>query len=248
MVEDARSAERAAGSVVEAAWVIRPLGDRCLIVQFGERVDREINQAARSLAEHLLANPVPGVIDVVPAFTTVALYYRPEAFAGEMQPCERLTRRVESILAAGVPSTVGAGRVVEIPVCYGGEWGPDLDQVATACKLSAEQAIELHRASPHIVYMLGFAPGFPYLGGLDPRLAMPRRATPRTKVPAGTVAIAREQTAIYSVETPGGWNLIGRTPLALFDVEAELPLSAAARRRSALRLDLATAVSSDERS
>ena len=113
--------------------------------------------------------------------------------------------------------------VVDVPVCYGGEFGPDLDEVAVLRELTPQQVIELHAASPHQVYMLGFAPGFPYLGGLDPRLEMPRRATPRTKVAAGSVAIAREQSAIYSIETPGGWNLLGRTPLRLFTPEADPP-------------------------
>ena len=110
-----------------------------------------------------------------------------------------------------------------MPVCYGGEFGPDLAEVAAACGLAPEAVTELHRASPHVVYMLGFAPGFPYIGGLDQRLAMPRRSTPRERVPAGTVAIARDQTAIYSLETPGGWNMIGRTPLKLFNPLADPP-------------------------
>jgi inhibitor of KinA len=210
-------------SSTEAAWQIRPMGDRSLIVEFGQRVDPEINQTVRSVAEYLVTHPIPGVVDIVPAFTTVAIHYLPEAFANTLPPCERLSRHVESILSQGIARTPGARRVVEVPACYGGEFGSDLQEVAAACKLTPAEVIGLHSASRHIVYMLGFAPGFPYLGGLDERLAMPRRATPRTRIPAGTVAIAREQTAIYSVEMPGGWNLIGRTPLALFDVNADPP-------------------------
>jgi inhibitor of KinA len=211
------------GSNPDAAWQIRPLGDRCLIVEFGQRVAPEINAAARAFAEHLLAHSIPGVVDVVPAFTTVAIHYRPEAFAGAASPYRHLSDRVESMLAAGVGGTPAAGRLVEVPVCYGGDFGADLPEVAAACGMTTEEAIALHGLSPHVVYMLGFSPGFPYLGGLDPRLALPRRTTPRTRVPVGSVAIAREQTAIYSVEMPGGWNLIGRTPLRLFDVEADPP-------------------------
>ena len=206
-----------------ATWRIEPLGDRGLIVEFGQRVDPDIGRAARSFAGYLLAHPLEGVVDIVPAFTTVAIHYRPEVYAGQGPPYLQLCRQVEAILARGVAVEPVAARVVEVPVCYGGEFGPDLEEVARACQLTPEEAIQSHAASPHVVYMLGFAPGFPYLGGLDPRLAVPRRATPRTTIPVGSVAIARDQSAIYSFETPGGWNLIGRTPLRLFSPTAEPP-------------------------
>lgn len=213
-------------SAIPAGWRIEPMGDGCLIVEFGQRVDEEINRTARSVADHLIAHPIEGVVDVVPAFTSVAVHYRAEALTDSSArdpPHQRLRRRIEAILAQGVARPSDVPRLVEVPVCYGDGFGPDLAEVAVACGLAPERVIELHGASPHVVYMLGFAPGFPYLGGLDPRLAMPRRATPRTKIPAGTVAIAREQTAIYSLETPGGWNLIGRTPLKLFTPQASPP-------------------------
>ena len=214
-------------STAGAGWRIEQAGDRCLMVELGRHVDPQVNQAVHALAQHLLEHPIRGVTDVVPAFTTVALHYRPEAIdagvAGEPAPYRRLGREIEAILARGVLATQHAVRTVEIPVCYGGDFGPDLDEVAAACGLTSQQVIELHGASPHMVYMLGFAPGFPYMGGLDARLAMPRRSTPRVKIPAGTVAIAREQSAIYTLETPGGWNLIGRTPLELFTPHAESP-------------------------
>ncbi len=204
----------------------QPMGDRCVIIEFESRVDPEINARVRSVAEYLLTHPIEGVVDVVPAFTTVAVHYRPEALANSLPqetPYRRLCRSIESALADGVARTHASAHVVEVPVCYGGEFGPDLDEVAVQSKLTPQQVIELHAASKHQVYMLGFAPGFPYLGGLDPRLEMPRRATPRTKVPAGSVAIAREQSAIYSIETPGGWNILGRTPLRLFTPETDPP-------------------------
>lgn len=206
-----------------ATWRIEPLGDRCLIVELGQRVDPEIGRVARSVAGYLLAHPLEGVVDIVPAFTTVAIHYRPEALAGQGPPYPQLCRQVEAILASGAPGEREAARVVEVPVRYGGEFGPDLEEVAAACELTPERLIQLHAASPHVVYMLGFAPGFPYLGGLDPRLAVPRRATPRTTIPVGSVAIARDQSTIYSLETPGGWNLIGRTALRLFSPTAEPP-------------------------
>jgi inhibitor of KinA len=223
-------------SDTEKGWRIDPVGDRCLMIEFGRRVDPAINRTVHAMADYLLEHPIAGVTDVVPAFTTVAVHYRPEAIeagrttapreeqapAGE-SPYRRLERAIETILAKGVASEPHPARTIEIPVCYGGEFGPDLEEVAETCGLTAQQVIELHGASDHMVYMLGFAPGFPYMGGLDERLAMPRRSTPRVRIPAGTVAIAREQSAVYTLETPGGWNLIGRTPLALFTPHASSP-------------------------
>jgi inhibitor of KinA len=211
---------------VESDPTFQPMGDRCLIVEFESRVDPAINARVRSVAQHLISHPIEGVVDIVPAFTTVAVHYRPEAVPDGLpseSPYRRLCRAIERGLARGVTPTDASARTVEVPVCYGGAFGPDLDEVADQCKLTPQRVIELHAGSPHQVYMLGFAPGFPYLGGLDPRLEMPRRATPRTKVPAGSVAIAREQSAIYSIETPGGWNILGRTPLKLFTPETDPP-------------------------
>jgi len=202
------------------------MGDRAMMIELGDRVDPRINQTVRAVADALLASPLEGVVDVVPAFTTVTIHYRPERIAtrgADDLPHRRVARWIETVLDRGIATDIAAERTVDVPVCYGGEFGPDLDDVAARCELTPSQVIEIHAASPHLVYMLGFAPGFPYLGGLDERLAMPRRATPRTRVPAGTVAIAREQTAIYSIETPGGWNLLGRTPVTLFAPLADPP-------------------------
>jgi inhibitor of KinA len=206
-----------------AEWRIVALGDRCLIVEFEARVDAAINRRARALAHRLLEQPPPGVVDVVPAFCSVAVYYRPERFGPGPAPFQQLRRQVEALLDAGVGTTEVPERVVRVPVCYGGEYGPDLEEVAQACGMTPAQVILAHIASEHLVFMIGFSPGFPYIGGLDPRLAVPRRATPRTRIPAGTVAIARDQSAIYSYETPGGWNLIGRTPMRLFDPLGDPP-------------------------
>jgi inhibitor of KinA len=210
-------------AAARAAWRIVPLGDRCLVVEFEQKVDAEINRQARALANLLLAGPPQGVVDVVPAFCTVAVFYRPEQFAAEPSPFQQLRLAIEAMLEAGLESAPGQERVVRVPVCYGGEHGPDLEEVAAACGMTPDEVVRIHIASEHVVFMLGFSPGFPYIGGLDPRLSLPRRATPRTSIPAGTVAIAREQSVIYSFETPGGWNLIGRTPMKLFDPLAEPP-------------------------
>jgi len=203
-------------------WRIAPLGDRALIVEFGQVVDAGINARVQAAAQAVVRANWPGVTDVVPAFTTLALHYRPAPLGGTAA-FDVLRRRVEALLAAGLAAQPGAARQLVVPVCYGGPWGPDLEVVARACAIDPDEVITRHGDSPHVVFMLGFAPGLPYLGGLDPRLAVPRRATPRTAVPAGSVAIAREQSIIYPLQTPGGWNVIGRTPLRLFDPLAQAP-------------------------
>ncbi len=205
-------------SVPVTAPVIVPVGDRCLLVRLGDQVDGATSARVHALVRRLRDDPIPGVRDTVPAFTTVALHYQPEALGPA--PFDALAAAVRQRLRAPLDASGPPARVVDVPVCYDGELAPDLADVAARLGLSTEAVIALHLASPHRVHMLGFAPGFPFIGGLDPRLALPRRSTPRTQVPAGSVAIARDQTCVYPLETPGGWNLIGRTPLALFDPQA----------------------------
>jgi inhibitor of KinA len=205
-------------------WRIAPVGDRCLIVTLGDQVEAQVNRAVLSLAAHLQAEPLEGVIDVVPAFTTVALHYLPQAYAGKPPtPYGYLAARVEERLRRGIPDIDAESRVVEIPACYGGPFGPDLEEVAERCGLTTGEVIDLHAASPLVIYTFFFAPGTPFAGGLDPRLALPRRATPRTEVPAGSVAIANGLSMIYPLAMPGGWNLIARTPWNLFDLRRDPP-------------------------
>jgi len=200
---------------------IEAVGDRCLLVGVGNTVDPQTSQRVFALVRRLKEQPIAGVCDIVPAFTTVALHYRPELL-GEA-PFEALRAAVLERMVAPLETQETAARSIDIPVCYGGEFGPDLDDVANRCGLSSEQVIALHMASAHRIYMLGFAPGFPFIGGLDPALSMPRRSSPRTHIPPGSVGIARDQSCIYPLETPGGWNLIGRTPLRFFDPAATPP-------------------------
>lgn len=206
---------------------IDALGDSALRVGFGIEVDAATTALVQGFAQHMAGAPLPGVRDVVPAYTTVTLHYRPEQVAGrdnDLRPAfERLREQVAACLATLQPAAPGTAREVVVPVWYGGEAGPDLDNVARHCGLSPEDVVARHVASAHRVCMLGFAPGFPFITGLDPALRTSRRATPRTHVPPGSVAIAREQTCIYPLDTPGGWNLIGRTPLVLFDPAGDPP-------------------------
>ncbi|MGI4887325.1 MAG: 5-oxoprolinase subunit PxpB [Janthinobacterium lividum] len=197
-----------------------PLGDAAVVVQFGEGISPATHAAIQAFGAHLAQHPFAGLRECVPAFTTLTVYYDPWRVSenGRYQPYEKVAATLRAMLpAAAAPAAAAAAEPVEIPVCYGGEFGPDLDFVARYCGLSAAEVIARHTAPDYLVYMIGFAPGFPYLGGLDAGLATPRLAQPRPRVPAGTVGIAGPQTGIYSLPTPGGWQLIGRTPQRLFD-------------------------------
>jgi inhibitor of KinA len=215
---------RTPADVGPALPTVEPVGDRALILRFGDAVQPAIASRVQQFATGLLARAPAGVRDIVPAFTTVTVHYEPTLVAGAGGSAYARLRL--QLLARVTPATAAIdapGRIFEIPVCYGGASGPDLDDVARQCGMDAHEVVTRHMESAHRVYMLGFAPGFPFIGGLDPRLFTPRRATPRTQVPAGSVAIAREQTCIYTLQSPGGWNLIGRTPTRLFDANAETP-------------------------
>ncbi|HTJ99346.1 MAG TPA: 5-oxoprolinase subunit PxpB [Bordetella sp.] len=201
---------------VAPAWRIHPEGDRCLLVVFGDTIDAEVGRSCLSVARLLRDAALPGVTDIVPSFVTVAVHYAPLPDGGG-PGFAALARRIEALLAPGIPSIDSAARDVDIPVCYGGEHGPDLEDVARASGTTPEEVIALHTRPGSMVFMLGFAPGHPYIGVHDVRLNLPRRATPRTAVPMGSVAVANRQTVIYPSRLPGGWNIIGATPLKLFD-------------------------------
>jgi inhibitor of KinA len=204
---------------------IAPLGDAAVVVTLADTVDAATVAAAQALVDALEAKPLPGVIECVPANASVAVYYDPVRVPGNggPPPYERVCQWIEDRAGAAEPGGHAAGRSLTIPVCYGGEWGPDLEAIGAAHGLSVEEVVSLHRGAEYFVSAVGFAPGFPYLGGLPERLHTPRRKSPRTRVPAGTVAIGGRQTGIYPFETPGGWNLIGRTPWRLFDPYARPP-------------------------
>jgi len=203
-----------------------PLGDAAVVVQFGESISLAVHLVIQALNAHLTQYPFAGLRECVPAFTTLTVYYDPWLLSGQgqHQPYERACDILrQRLLAAPTALAATTPQTVEVPVCYGGDLGPDLEAVAHHAGLTVAEVIARHAAPTYLVHMLGFAPGFPYLGGLDARLATPRRATPRPLVPAGAVGIAGAQTGIYSLPTPGGWQLIGRTPLRLFDPAAADP-------------------------
>ena len=197
---------------------IEPLGDACLVVRFGTGVDAVTSRAVAAATAALTAAALPGVVDIAATFNTVAVVFDPH----RADP-----RALSGAILAGLQNPKSSaptpGTIVEIPVAYGGDDGPDLAAVAAHTGLDSEAVVRLHTTTDHVVGMIGFAPGFPYLLGLPAGLSIPRRATPRTSVPAGSVAIAEHQTGIYPRSSPGGWHVIGRTPRAMFDPRRDPP-------------------------
>ncbi|ADU51446.1 Allophanate hydrolase subunit 1 [Thermaerobacter marianensis DSM 12885] len=193
-------------------------GDCGLYVVFPQVVDPAVNRRVRRLARAVVEAGWPGVVDVIPSYA--ALYVR---FDPVTVTFHQLVDRCRERLAVLDQLEPEVARVCLLPTAYGGEWGPDLEDVARFHGLDPGEVVRLHAGRDYFVYFLGFSPGFPFLGGLDPRLATPRRSVPRTRVPAGSVGIAGEQTGVYPVESPGGWNLIGRTPVRLFDPASDPP-------------------------
>lgn len=195
-----------------------PAGDAALVVEFGNEIDEGLNHQVRSLAYALEENPVPGLEEAVPTYRSLLIHYDPWRLS-----YDQLIDFVRSMLGREQECPLPEPRLAEIPTLYGGEFGPDLPFVAEHNGLSVEEVIRIHSGATYLVYMLGFSPGYAYLGGLPEAIATPRLSTPRTLVPAGTVALAGQQTGIYPIVTPGGWRLIGRTPLTLFDPEQDPP-------------------------
>ncbi len=193
---------------------LSPLGDSAVVVALGPGLDEMALRRVRALAEALNRDRPTGVVDVVPAFASVTVFYEVVRCGGYAHLCAELEARVAQTELSLVSQQ---SRSLEIPVWYGGECGPDLGEVAAGAGVSPAKAVELHAGADYLVHAIGFAPGFAYLGGLPECLHTPRRATPRVGVAAGTVGIGGAQTGVYPLATPGGWNLIGRTPLRLFD-------------------------------
>ncbi|OMF24424.1 kinase inhibitor [Paenibacillus sp. FSL H8-0548] len=217
---------------LQAPIEMLPLGDSAIIIRLGSSIDEETNRIVMNLSRRFEEKPFAGLIECVPSFVSVAIHYDPllvkrSRAAAELQHAtifETVCARVQTYLSLGQLNASGqAARTIEIPVCYGGEHGPDLGLVAEHNGLTEEEVIAIHAGGIYLVHMLGFAPGFPYLGGMSERIAAPRHQTPRTIIPQGSVGIAGKQTGVYSIATPGGWQLIGRTPLALFRPQDEIP-------------------------
>ena len=200
-----------------------PAGDAALVVELGDAISPEINRRVRSLSLALERGGVAGVFDFLPTYRSVLVFYDPlELSAAELQDA------VMGLLESPDEGGEFARQVVHIPVLYGGDMGPDIGFVARHAGMSEREVVRMHSGGRYLVYMMGFSPGFAYLGGLDDRLATPRLQSPRGEIPAGAVGIAEAQTGVYPVASPGGWQLIGRTPVKLFDAGREPPALLAA--------------------
>ena len=196
----------------------RIAGDQGLLVEYGYEIDFEVNTKVRTMAIIMKQNTPKGVVEAIPTYRSLLLVYDPSItnLAKLQKELQKLEERLEEIQISP-PDTV------EIPVCYGGEFGPDIEFVAETHDLSIKEVIQLHSEPEYLIYMVGFTPGFPFLGGLSEKLHTPRLETPRTFVPKGSVGIANNQTGIYPVSSPGGWQLIGRSPIKLFAPERPNP-------------------------
>jgi inhibitor of KinA len=197
---------------------IVPLGDSALLVHLGEEIDLVTNRRVHALAALIDRSSLEGVIETVPAYATLSIHYDPL-----LQTYKSLSELVASKLDQADALALNKARLIEVPVQYGGEYGVDLALVAEYHRMRVEDVIRIHSSKTYTIYMMGFTPGFPYMGKLDDVIVTPRLETPRTHVPAGTVAIAGSQTGIYPIDSPGGWRLIGHTSLQLLDLTSETP-------------------------
>jgi len=201
------------------AMRILTVGDCAVSVEFGQEISLEINHKVMALKMVLEREPIRGIVELIPTYCSLLIQYDPmDLRYGQLR--DKLEALVTQLDEVEMPPK----QVVEIPVAYGGEYGPDLGEVARTHNISEEEVIKLHSEPEYPIYMLGFVAGFPYLGGMNKAIATPRKKSPRLKIEAGSVGIAGEQTGIYSVESPGGWQIIGRTPLKLYDVNRNEPV------------------------
>lgn len=187
------------------------INESAVLVEFGKIINEEIHRKVKMFCEYLDEHPFNGMIEYIPAFSSVAVIYDPMKIK-----YERIYSLLSEILCNLNPSFGKQKNIVRIPVCYGGKFGPDIEYVAEYNKISVEEVIKIHSSAEYLVYMIGFAPGFPYLGGMSDKIATPRRKSPRTAIPKGSVAIGGMQTGVYPISSPGGWQIIGSTPEELF--------------------------------
>ena len=194
-------------------------GDLGLLVEYGDKIEPGVNNRIREVLIVLEKFPLEGVTEVVPTYRSLLFLYDPSITSPE-----KLQNGILGIEKKLEEVEIPPPKTVEIPALYGGEYGPDIGFVADHNGLTPEQVIEIHTSGNYLIYMLGFTPGFPFLGGLSEQLFTPRLKTPRTVVPAGSVGIANNQTGIYSIDSPGGWQLIGRTPIKIYNPNSENPI------------------------
>jgi len=196
-----------------------PAGDKAVVMEFGNEISKKINAKIRNLVKAADEAKIEGIEEILPTYRSVQIMYDPLKIE-----YSELVNKLEMLSSKTVEGQKEKIKIIEIPTLYGGEYGPDINFVAEHNKLTTDDVIKIHTGTDYLVYMLGFTPGFSYLGGMSESIATPRLASPRTKIPAGSVGIAGSQTGMYPSETPGGWQLIGRTPVKLYDSKKEPPV------------------------
>ncbi|MES1216344.1 MAG: 5-oxoprolinase subunit PxpB [Bacteroidota bacterium] len=207
----------------QPAYTIFPLGDNALTIDFGNSIDEAINQKVLALFHSLKENPFADIIEVVPAYSSLTIYYD-MLLSGKCKPnqgtaYDEMKERTEKRLQQSLPENNLPSQFLKIPVCYDKEFALDIDELAAFRNITPEEIIQIHTSKVYTVYMLGFLPGFSYMGKVVDEISMPRKINPRQKVEAGSVGIAGQQTGIYPLASPGGWQIIGRTPVKLFDTD-----------------------------
>lgn len=194
-------------------------GDSALLIEFGKEINPETNRKITAIVQLMREQHIEGIVDVIPAFCSLLINYDPRVLS-----YKELKERMENLLKMETKTETTRKRIFEIPVCYGGEYGPDIDNIAEHAGLSVNEVIKIHSSKDYLIYMLGFLPGFTYLGGLDERIHTPRLASPRLTIRAGSVGIGGSQTGIYPLDSPGGWQLMGLTPVRTYDPERQTPI------------------------
>ncbi len=194
-------------------------GDSSVCVEFGNEISPDINRKIRAFKIAVEKSGIPGIVETVPTYRSLLVHYKPEVIG-----FKAITEKFKSLMGTLDNIEIPPPTVIEIPVLYGGEMGPDIENVASHNGKTVEEVIKIHTSQEYLIYMIGFIAGFPYLGGMSKEIATPRLKEPRVKIDGGSVGIAGEQTGIYPLDSPGGWQLIGRTPLKLYDAEREKPV------------------------